>query len=78
MTRMTNLHADARDISTDSLPHLKKQDAEYYIKLQPLVDQPMTVFKDYRRVNLKFQWDPGVMKKISKYKNILLLDDTVE
>ncbi len=67
LARIQNLHIDAREISSSSLPHLKTQDPEYYLKLQPLVEQPMSVFKDYRRVNLKFQWDPGVLKKDSKY-----------
>ena len=47
---------NAKNISGMSLPYLKQYDQEYYEKLKPLVDRPMGLAKDYRRIDLNLRW----------------------
>ena len=50
------LWKDARNISEMSLPYLKQYDRDYYNKLKPLVDKPMTLAISYRKIDLSMQW----------------------
>ncbi len=63
---MRALWGDAQNISQMSLPYLRQHDAEYYAKLKPLVERPMTVAKRYRRLDLNLRWSSNLAKQTGK------------
>lgn len=58
-----SLWRDAGAIAGRSLPHLQRNDPEYYSKLWPLVETPMMLAKDYRRIDLNLRWSGGSAKR---------------
>ena len=64
---------DAKNISEMSLPYVKQDDPEYYEKLKPLVDRPMTLAKDYRRIDLNLRWSHSLTKRTGRPFIVLIL-----
>ena len=66
LNMIRSIWEEAKNISEMSLPFVKQDDPEYSEKLKPLVDRPMNLAKDYRRIDLNLRWSHGLSKRTGK------------
>ena len=56
-TRLQDMYVKVKHIADSSIKYLKKKAPEYYTSLKYLVEYPMTVAREYHRIDPTLVWD---------------------